>query len=116
MIKTSIKATKATITVNSLQEIDKAIKAFETIGLSVKKITTDGHTYAGVDLDTKFYNRYPEQILDKIYNALVYGMEQELIFKNNRLYASIDGTEIVLPKTLCNSFSDEQEITLKLYI
>lgn len=78
-----------------IKPIKKAVEALETLG---KEITGLYVQYVHVDLDSKYYRRFPEDTVNKIYKRIYRGAEQKVFLENNRLYFLEDGHKIACPR------------------
>lgn len=95
-----------------LKSLKKVLEALETLGKNVKGIYIQ---YVYFDVDTKYYRRFPDEIIEKLWKRISRnGQEQKVIYKNNRLYIEEDGIEIICPENMHDSSSDydKKELTL----
>ena len=61
-------------------------------------------------MDTKYYHRFPETTIDKIYRRLTRGYKkQEVFFKGSRFYVIEDDMEIALSDNMCSNNSDDEK-------
>ena len=79
-----------------LKPLKKAIEALETLGKDIEGLYVQ---YVFLDIDNKYYRRFPEEVTDKIYRRVHKGMEQKVYFEKDRLYFIEDGHKIACP---CN--------------
>lgn len=98
-----------------LKPLKKVLEALETLGKSVEGIYIQ---YVYFDIDTKYYKRFPDELMEKLWRRIDRnGQEQKVIFKNNRLYIIEDGTEIICPEGMYSRYSDydkrELNVTIK---
>ena len=102
MIQTSFDHSDNTflVTVDKQKEIGSAISAIQTLGYEIKEIRLS-KCYA--DFDNKYYSRFPENMINKLYKSICFIGGQVVTCKNGRLYAELDGTDIVLPMDLYSS-------------
>ena len=98
-----------------IRQIKNIISAIENLGSKVKRITIKNHIYC--DLDTKYYKRFPDNIIDKLWERIgsTWGIETEVYIKGNRIYTNVDGYEIVLPKEMYDDY-DNKTLRLKFYV
>ena len=70
-----------------------------------------------MDVDTKYYHRFDEELIEKFYKRLS-NLECEVAFKNGRLYYTVDETEIVIPEDVhdryCNYHNPELTLTIRI--
>lgn len=98
-----------------LKPLKKVLEALETLGKNVEGIYIQ---YVYFDIDTKYYKRFPDELMEKLWRRIDRnGQEQKVIFKNNRLYIIEDGTEIICPEGMYSRYSDydkrELNVTIK---
>lgn len=87
-----------------LKPLKKVLEALETLGKSVKGIYIQ---YVYFDVDTKYYRRFPDEVIEKLWKRIVRnGQEQKVIYKNSRLYIEEDGLEIICPEDMHNKSLD----------
>ena len=94
--------------------IKNIISAIELLGKTLKKIELKSGTY--MDMDTKYYKRFPEEIINKVWNQIGiwrYG-GREIFIKGNRLYVKEGDYEIILPKRMFTDY-DSKELWVKFY-
>ena len=94
--------------------INEILSGIDKLGLKIKKVTIKSGGF--LDIDTKYYKRYSDEILDKLCNKIGNWRypDPEVLIKNGRLYCIIDGYEIILPKDFRTEF-DTEEIRLSFY-
>lgn len=98
-----------------LKPLKKVLEALETLGKNVEGIYIQ---YVYFDIDTKYYKRFPDELMEKLWRRIDRnGQEQKVIFKNNRLYIIEDETEIICPEGMYSRYSDydkrELNVTIK---
>lgn len=98
-----------------LKPLKKVLEALETLGKNVEGIYIQ---YVYFDIDTKYYKRFPDELMGKLWRRIDRnGQEQKVIFKNNRLYIIEDETEIICPEGMYSRYSDydkrELNVTIK---
>lgn len=87
-----------------LKPLKKVLEALETLGKNVTGIYIKDVYF---DIDTKYYKRFPDELMDKLWRRIDRnGQEQKVIFKNNRLYIVEDGTQIICPEEMHSRYSD----------
>ena len=98
-----------------VQAIKNIVSAIELLGKTLKKIELSSGTY--LDLDTKYYKRFPEEIINKVWNQISIWRHggREIFIKGNRLYVKEDDYEIVLPKRMFTDY-DSKELWVKFYL
>ena len=97
-----------------LKPLKKVLDALETLGKSVEGIYIQ---YVYFDIDTKYYKRFPDELMEKLWRRIDRnGQEQKVIFKNNRLYIIEDGTEIICPEGMYSRYSDYDKRELNVTI
>lgn len=85
----------------NFKEIGNVIKGFELLGRKVKSIKTGLGLY--IDLDKKYYHKYPDDFINRLYRRTNYSID--VIYKNNRLYTIFEDKEVILPKNIYDSCS-----------
>lgn len=93
-----------------VNEINDIIKALQLLGKTVKRITISSHAYCV--MDNTYYRRYPEEVINKIWNKM--RNETEITIKGKRLYVFMDGYEIILPKDIYTDF-DTKQLEINVY-
>lgn len=84
------------LSVIDLTKIKDALRGLELLGKEVCTIKL--FTRPMFDIDTKYYHRYDEDFLNRLYHALIISPENfNLSFKNNRLYLCYEGIELICP-------------------
>lgn len=97
-----------------LKPLKKVLEALETLGKNVEGIYIQ---YVYFDIDTKYYKRFPDELMEKLWRRIDRnGQEQKVIFKNNRLYIIEDGTEIICPEGMYSRYSDYDKRELNVAI
>ena len=97
-----------------LKPLKKVLEALETLGKNVEGIYIQ---YVYFDIDTKYYKRFPDELMEKIWRRIDRnGQEQKVIFKNNRLYIIEDETEIICPEGMYSRYSDYDKRELNVTI
>lgn len=99
-------------TVVDLSKVNDALKGLSLLGLEVERIRLN--SYVMFDVDSKYYRRFDECFVDKLYRSMYSNPEgYDLIFKNNRLYVVFDGKEIICPIDMHDSGThSNKELTL----
>ena len=97
-----------------IRQIKNIIKGLELMGYHIKKIIIP---HATVDLDTKYYHRFPEEVIDKIWNGIgrTWSRGREVYIKENRIYTKVEDYEIVLPKDMFSDF-DSRTLRMEFYV
>lgn len=97
-----------------IKQIKNIIKGLELMGYHIKKIIIP---HATVDLDTKFYHRFPEEVIDKIWNDIgrTWSRGREVYIKGDRIYTKVRDYEIVLPKDMFSDF-DSRALRMEFYV
>ena len=97
-----------------LKPLKKVLEALETLGKNVEGIYIQ---YVYFDIDTKYYKRFPDELMEKLWRRINRnGQEQKVIFKNNRLYIIEDGTEIICPEDMYSRYLDYDKRELNVTI
>lgn len=99
-------------TVIDLSKVKDILKGMALLGKDVCRIRLN--SYVRFDVDSKYYHRYEESFLDKLYSSMNRMPEiYDLVYKNNRLYVIYEGKEIICPIDMCDSATfDNKELTL----
>lgn len=94
-------------------EYKNIVKGFNLLGYDVVKIT---FPYSlSLDIDTPFYKRYNDELLDKMYKCLRNGIEiGTIIYKSGRFYIVIDDIKIILPNDMHTLCSDDNSLSIHL--
>ena len=97
-----------------IKQIKNIIKGLELMGHHIKKIIIP-HAY--VNLDTKYYHRFPEEVINKVWNNLgaTWSRGIEVYVKGNRLCTKAGDYEIVLPKDMYSEF-DDRTLRVEFYV
>ena len=96
------------------KKLNEIMSGIAKLGLKIRKVTIPCGGFLNVD--NKFYRRYPDETIEKMVNTLSnwhYG-EAEVQIKNGRLYYAVDGYTIILPKDYYTDY-DKREIRLSIY-
>lgn len=97
-----------------LKPLNNVLKALKYLGKNVNGIYIQ-HVF--FDVDTKYYRRFPYEVIDKLWKKIErFKFEQKVIFKNNRLYIVEDDLEIVCPKSMHDLYNFDEDKTLKVTI
>ena len=99
----------------NMKQIKNIISGLEKLDAKPKKITIDSGTY--LDMDTVYYKRFPEEIVDRVWTSIQnwrYG-EREVFIKGNRIYTKEGEYEIVLPKKMISGY-DGNTLRMMFYI
>lgn len=97
-----------------LKPLKKVLEALETLGKNVEGIYIQ---YVYFDVDTKYYRRFPDEVIEKLWKRIVRnGQEQKVIYKNSRLYIEEDGLEIICPEGMHSRHLDYDKIELNVTI
>lgn len=86
-----------------LKPLKKAIEALETLGKDIEGLYVQ---YVFLDIDNKYYRRFPEEVTDKIYRRVHKGMEQKVYFEKDRLYFIEDGHKIACPRSMHSYYNN----------
>lgn len=99
-------------TVIDLSKVKDILKGMALLGKEVTSIRLN--SYVSFDVDTKYYHRYEESFLNRLYRSMNNAPEiYNLVFKNNRLYVLYEGNEIICPIDMHNAGTfDKPELTL----
>ena len=97
-----------------LKPLKNVLKALETLGKNIEGMYLE-HTILA-DIDTKYYRRFPEELIDKLWERFdKWHLERKVILKNNRLYIIEDGIEIVCPRDMHDMYSyDNKTLTVTI--
>lgn len=97
-----------------IKQIKNIIKGLELMGYHIKKIIIP---HATVDLDTKFYHRFPEEVIEKIWNDIgrIWSQGREVYIKGDRIYTKAGDYEIALPKDMFSDF-DSRSLRMEFYV
>ena len=97
-----------------IRQIKNIIKGLELMGYHIKKIIIP---HATVDLDTKYYHRFPEEVIEKIWNNIgrPWSIGREVYIKGDRIYTKVEDYEIVLPKDMFSDF-DSRALRMEFYV
>lgn len=97
-----------------LKPLKKVLEALETLEKNVEGIYIQ---YVYFDIDTKYYKRFPDELMEKLWRRIDRnGQEQKVIYKNNRLYIEEDGIEIICPEGMYSKYSDYDNRELNVTI
>lgn len=80
-----------------LKPIKKAVEALEMLGKEIEGLYVQ---YVYLNIDSKYYRRFPEELTDKIYRRIYRGAEQKVYFEKDRLYFIEDGYKIACPRDM----------------
>lgn len=98
-------------------QVTDIIKGLKLLGREVKRVAirTDGFTHA--DFDTPYYKRYPEEVIDKLWNRIEsrYSTEVDITVKNGRAYCEVDNYNIILPKDV-RDLNENNRLYLNIYL
>lgn len=98
----------------NIPQVKQIIRGLELLGKPVKKIVVDADY---VDFDTKYYRRFPAEVINKLWNNMTARWSNgiEVTIKGNRFYTQIDGYEIVLPKEMLTDY-DNNWLRVEFYV
>lgn len=97
-------------------QITDIVKGLKLLGREVERVTIrSGYAYA--DLDTPYYKRYPEEVLDKLYRIFCGNSyaDMDITVKNGRAYCEVNGYSIILPKCVRDLYNEHQ-LLLNIYL
>ena len=83
-----------------LKKLGDCIKGLKLLGKEVKQINLVGNLC--LDLDTPYYHKYDEELMNSLYCHLSNNYMTEVQYKNNRLYIDYKGNNIILPLWMDN--------------
>lgn len=97
-----------------IKQIKNIIKGLDLMGYHIKKIIIP---HAIADWDTKYYHRFPEEIIDKIWNDIgrTWSRGREVYVKGDRIYTKVEDYEIVLPRDMFSDF-DSRALRIEFYV
>lgn len=111
---TELKSIDEWTKVIDLKPIKKILEALEILGKDIEGIYIQ---YVYFDVDTKYYRRFPDEVIEELWKRIDRnGHEQKVIFKNNRLYIEEDGLEIICPEGMYSRYSDYDKRELNVTI
>ena len=97
-----------------LKPLKKILEALTVLGKDIKSMSVQ---YVYINLDKPIYRKYSEKITDRIWkNVHQYRLEQEVCYKNNRLYFVLEDAEVICPSDMHDSHSDYDNPELTLII
>lgn len=105
---------KIYVDINKHSEYKDVVKGFNLLGYEVVRITFPYALY--LYIDTPFYKKYNDKLLNKMYKCLASGIEIGTItYNSGRFYIIIDNTKIILPDDMHNVLKcDTLSICLEL--
>lgn len=111
---TDLKSIDEWTRVIDLKPLKKVLEALEILGKEIEGIYIQ---YVYFDIDTKYYKRFPDKLMEKLWKRIdKNGQEQKVIYKNNRLYIVEDGIEIICPEGMYSKYSDYDNRELNVTI
>lgn len=98
-----------------LSELKKGLNSLKVLGKEIINIKIANRIYFNVD--TPYYHKFDENYINKLYKTMSYNADnQNIIYKNNRLYVIFEGKEIICPLSIHDLYLEvgEQILTIKV--
>ena len=96
-----------------LTKIKDVLKGLNLLGKRVCSIKL--YTCPLFDVDTKYYHRYDDEFLNRLYRTISTSPEAfDLTFKNNRLYLFYEDKEVICPIDMKDLLSSDDTLTLNI--
>ena len=93
---------EAYVKLDQVSQLGRVFNAFAALGLEVESFSFGGSITW--NWDTRFYRRYPENIIMRAVRKCDNG--GELLWMNNRLYVTVDEYDIPLPMDIRSAYDD----------